>query len=282
MNTTWLAQQVLPRWGVADTEALGAVDALILLRSINAALQEAGLLLPSIYAQVPMRIAFPAPESTTVAVEAGSTTLGAALPGREGRTLFIDGDPQPNRLVSETTLRQDYAGTTGSRMAVIYGDAARLESPISRVITTPTLDTGDELLPATIDILTTPRPHLSRPTHYWIEPAGATQGAEPPFWLRLHPAPAIAAQVSFVADVRPARLTLPSLVTAGQIAFHDGFIEAGLLPLIEAGMTSHTLWADAGTKAEVRERAQAARDFLRSQPASMSTTPNRIGTPPGY
>ncbi|MBE2178873.1 MAG: hypothetical protein IAE97_00170 [Chthoniobacterales bacterium] len=282
MNTAWLAQQVLPRWGLGDVAALGASDALILLRAINGGLQEAATLLPSVYSQVPVTVALPAPMAVSVTVTQGSADISEQA-GFAGRGITIAGDAQFNRLAEDTKLRFPYNGPTGTHAAVIYSDAWRMESPVARMVAPPTISSPfplPPLMPAPPDAMASLE--VGTPVHYWIEPAGATQGAEPPFWMRIAPAPATPVRLSFTADVRPPRLTLQSLVMAGQIAFHSHFIEKGLLPLIEEEMAAHTLWADPKTKADAAERAKAAREFLRNQPASLDTNFNRVFTPPGY
>lgn len=294
MTTVQIAQRLLRNLSVKDLALLSADDALHLLDAINGGMQEFYALAPGIYKQTSLSGILRAGQDISLGVTLGSQifTDWTASYLHKGYTIRIEGDDNDNEIIAANGLLDDYMGETGFRQARIWGDCLQINTVIDRLTSEPKLDTGDVLLKddeykqwggfclgARRGLKNR---SVGRPTRYWIEPVGQSQGGDPSFLLRVDTLPDADYRVRMDAELAPRRVVFSDFSIPVPLPFDDGLVESCLLPICAARLMDSPLWQDRQTFSAVERRAEQARGLIGLLSPTISMPENRVLTPRGY
>ena len=291
MTTIQLAHSLARHLTQPDLAQLDAAAKLDVMQAMNSALQV-------IYAAMP-----PAHKTTTISETLrGPVTVAFAVPARyantltapvfaanqRGCTVFMGSDESANEIVAADAVLDQYTATPLSGNATIYHDAVHLYSTIERVVSQPSIfrngeqvrylerwQTDFDRLPKTI----------GTPLRYCVIPCGASQGADPRFYLRVWPLPDTDYKLRFDAELSAARVTFAQITTDPvALPLSDSIAESILLPLALGKLLGSPDWADKSspTTSRIERNATEAVAMLRLTPWDVAPAFNAVGTPAGF
>jgi len=258
------------------------------LVAINAALQEFYAQLPGAHKRTTVSEILRAPE--TVAYEfaaryAQQTLNTPFTASMRGCTVLIGDDPQPNEVVSNNAVLDGFMGQALTGNAVVYHDAVPLYDVIERATSAVRLYRSGACvheLKRCEDFRAKVRA-CGSPTHYYLEPCGSSQGADPEFLLRVHPMPDGDYKIRFEAELATIRVTFAQVQGAAvNLPVNDRFCESILLPLTEEKLLVSPAWADPTKAREIHNAADGARAALRLVPQDVGLPDNTVGTEEGF
>jgi hypothetical protein len=263
------------------------------LQSVNAAMQKVYNVLPLYFKTMTVGFALPAPVTVSLQVTNGSKQLGATVfsTAQLGSTVVITGDSGWNQVEGPDLLQNPYMGATGTVSAIVYGDSVFSDRyPFDRIMGSPQFTDQSQLplIRRTIQNANVPylgmTPSIGRPSMWWVQPFGNSQGRLPLLFLRLFPLPDQAYAINVPLAFWPTRLTLDDYQANAIIPVPDQFLDVCLVPLaIRALMDTPAFLTRGGSDEQsLKESAAEADNFLKLQPGQVAAPSNRIGTPIGY
>ena len=276
-----------------DFTRLGLTEQTDLLEAANAAIQQIYNLLPIYFKQMTEGFVLPAPTTISLALTNNSPTLPADYftSDQFGRSILIDGDPAWNQIIGTRNLQTPYNGVTGTHSGTVYGNAVySTRYPFDRIVGNPRFSQQNTGMFFRDGELTRAQPgtnawlynnNVGRPTIWWPEPLGNSQGNQPLLVLRFAPAPDIAYSINVRMAYWPRRLILDDAINASTITVPDQFIEPCLIPLGLRALMSTPVWESRKDEENIDKRADDAIEFLKNVPANQAPS-NRIYTPIGF
>lgn len=214
---------------------------------------------------------------------------------------FINGAAD-TEVTGTNSVLGDLLQSTLVQPAMIYHDVIPLQDVIERVLgnvrlyeatrAEPTVLLRDERLrggramwrnSTGIQWLYGGSEQVGRPTCYYLEPVGMSQGGEPEFLLRVAPLPASDYTVRLEAQIGPRLVTFEQLGTAATVSVPASRVETILIPLCEAALTTSNYWQDKGAANALLSKADGIRNARMGMMAhDIAPSRNRMGTPCGY
>jgi hypothetical protein len=312
MNSIQLSQRLARNLNVPDVFNLPADAALDVLAAMNAGLASYYRETPGIYKRTTLSHTIRAPRALTINFQAQYSRVVADDTfsiNDQGCTVRFGNGSADNVVTGANNLLDDYLGTVLSTPATLYSDSIPIQDVIERVIgyvrlydntqSQPTFLVRDERLRggkarhwvgggALEDVYYPCDGVLSnytigRPRYYYLDPMGASQGAEPEFLLRVAPLPDIDYTVRMEAELSTQRLIFTDLQTARAIHVRDTDIDDILIPLCEAELVTSSFWRDKEQAKGVLTRSEnVLATKMPKMPRDVAPVSNRVGTPRGF
>lgn len=311
MNSLQLSQRLARNLSVTDPFDLDADVALDVLSAINAGLNSFYRNAPGIYRRTTLSHTVRAPRAVSVVfLEQYSRLVGNdTFEARDQGCTVRFGDGSADNIVTgPNSLLDNYLGETLSLDATLYADAVPVQDVIERIIghvrlydrarTSPTPLTRHEGLRGglgqrrrigdrddleninTIDGITAGA--IGRPRYYYLDPMGASQGAEPEFLLRLAPLPDLDYTIRMEAELSTQRIIFSDLTVAREIVVGSSYIDDILIPLCEAELVTSSFWRDKTQVQLIQTKAEKALAKMGAIPSDVGPSSNLVGTPAGF
>lgn len=281
---------------------LSATEKQTAIEALNSAMFEVFRLLPQEYRTKTLHLAVEAPATVSIEAVEGSADLGntAFTDAQLSRTVVAQGDAIWHQVGDTNALRDVWLGTTGTYAGIVYHDYVYGDDyPFERLLTNPILYDGNaEIALCQVNpemdtqtygggnrmfgggLISNTMRSIGKPVYYWIESAGASQGAEPVIAIRLLPLPDRAYRLRIKASYWPRRVLFSDVEGAATLPVPDVCAEA-LVQIAGphlSGIPGFTIMQPA----IVSEMAASAREFATAQPSLLSLPRGRIYTPAGY
>lgn len=290
MKAIALANRLIRDLKVKNLQELTADARQEIQDCVNAALQQMHALAPPHSKITQAAMVLTAPETVTLGLTQGSTTVTdhAFGLGDLFKTIRIAGDEVDNQVIGETELLHPWGGSTSTVTAVLYGDAVAIPEGYEEVISDPwVLETRRFLVqgnPADSGHITRLR-SISSPERYWMEENAANcNPPSGPSVLRVDVLPDRMFRLEMRVSLAPARMSFLDFMDASKsVPMRDEHIEAYLLPFARAGMTESDLWRDKTAIASVNRKAERAEaNYMALIPKTLATPANRTRTRRGF
>lgn len=318
MNSIQLFQRLARNLNVPDVFNLPADAALDVLAAGNGGLATFYREMPGIYRRTTLSYAIRTPRTLNVTFTAKYSRLVAAdtFAVREnGCTVRFTNGGADHVVTGQNSVLDDYIGADAGQAigATLYSDAVPVQDVIERIIghvrlydTTnglPTMVLRDERLRGGGATRTGGMgagdgqfyPYegewacgvIDRPRYYYLEPMGASQGAEPEFLLRVAPLPDADYTIRMEAELSTQRLTMADITTARTINVSEAYLDDILVPLCEAELVTSRFWQSDGGRADskaaaLNRAAGVMANKMPKIPMDIAPAGNRVGTPRGF
>lgn len=299
MTTVQLAMRLCECLTTNDFERLPLREAEKLREALQAGLSEFASLLPPHRQRRQQSCLMRAPlvqdiqivqGSAEFAYVAGSSAYPAGGYAREEQALgmlsAVGSEVIPTRLSAPGTLARPYLGGSGDTKMTLYGDAAQMGNSIWHISSDPVWISGGQsqrLIPRQPRHEIGLEMELGTPRYYWPEElAGSTRASGPLWMLRVWPVPAVAGVLEMTVSGFCAPITFLDLHDEPRALPVAPEEESWLVALCEEALLKHPLWREDIMRSEIRQSAESARSALAARNRSMTTTPNRVGTPQGW
>lgn len=278
-----------------DFTSLTLAEQVDIINAINTAMQRLYNALPPYFKEKTVGLLLPAPVAIT---GVGVTQFGTTITGftfgtaQFGQTVQLSGDAQWNQIIGPQLLLSPYMGPTGTTTGTIYGNAAfPTDFPFDRVIGNPQF--ADQslagLFPMNMALNNGGQAadwiyqqNIGRPTAWWTQVFGQSQGNTPMMVLKFAPAPDQAYAIKVRLGFWPKRLTITDYGNNVQLVVPDQFVEPCLIKMALEEFTSSPAWVTKGDEKDVVLRGQEAESYAKTQVQSVGVPSNRMGTPLGY
>lgn len=286
-----LIHRIARRARTGDFTQLDQAEKGDVLQATNAAMQKCYNLLPIYFKEMTVSFLLPAPLTVTLTVTSGSNVV-AGTPfstSQVGCTVSIPGDASYNQIIGPSLLQNPYIGTSGTVIATVYGDTVYSNRyPFDRMVAGPWFADQSQLplIRRSMNLFNAPyggiTPSVGRPTNWWVEPFGNSQGNNPIIFLRLWPLPDQAYVIKTRLAFWPQRLLLADYIANTIIAVPDQFLDTALVPLGVRALMDTPAFQSRNDEQTLKESAMDAENFLKLQPAAVAAPSNSIGTPLGF
>lgn len=300
MNSVQLAQRLGRNLNVADPFNLPAPAALDVLSAINAGLNEFYRSMPPVYKRTTLSHTIRAPRTVNMTFQAQYSRLVADntfVLRDQGCTVRFGDGSSDNIVTGPNSLLDNFLGSTLAVTGTIYSDAIPIQDVIEQIIGDVLLYDSTRKEPTVLSInnrMRNYRRHLyprgssasdsiGRPRHYYLDPMGVSQGAEPEFLLRVAPLPDLDYTIRLEAELSTQRLVPADLLTARMINVGAAYLDDILIPLCEAHLASSSFWRDKSEKDRVMSKAEKIKaNEMPKIPSNIAPQNNRVGTPAGW
>ena len=300
MTTTELAQRLVIRSVFDDLSKVDQNGLLVLADVINQANQKYFAAVPECYRQTTGSMLMEAPQSISVTVTNGSSTVSGLpfLTAWRGRTIEIPGDSIQNEITGQGTLLNAYRGDSGTKTALVYSDVVAITDfsvekinshPVVRDNRTQLVNAGqyrttsyrfyDAWFSVGLD-----RPHGDYPQFYSVDHVGASRADDVLFMLRLDPIPESEFTLNYNFTVRPATVTWSSLKDSPtQLPVDDSLLHRTLLPIAYGLLARTQLWGEGPESAAAALADHNEALVSTSQlPDVLAKPDRRVRTRPGF
>jgi hypothetical protein len=292
MQIVELIHRTARRARTGDFTKLSLAEMGDVLQAINTALQEVYNVLPIYFKQMTAGFVLPAPTIVTIGVTNQSTQL-TNVPfnlTQFGQTVIIDGDPAWNQITDADKLLNPYMGPTGTVQGTIYGDALYNERyPFDRVVGNPKFADQSQLAIVRREMMNAGAPYIGnlapsfgRPSNWWTQPFGNSQGNEPLVIIKFFPFPDQAYSVNVDLAFWPKRILLDDYLSNVVIPVPDQFLEPCLIPLAHRALMTTPAYESRGDESLLLDAALRADQFLKLQPGQIGAPANKVLTPIGF
>ena len=296
------AQRLLRYLTVKDLGLLPADDGLGVCDAMNARIQEYYHLVPTAYKGTTFEATLlPATTITATFTNGTNTWTGwSATTQQKGFTIVAGTDQRQNTIIGANQMLDIYTGPTGTFTALVYGDIIRMENVIERLTNDPILVDYNRALvrdenwrnravrgvwPGSVSNFVYGSysvRQIRTPYKYWVERQGESQGAFPPFMLRMDSLPDVEYRVRVEGLLAPIQTQWTDLSTPVELPLDHYIIESMVLPLAVYHLSEHPLWADKSNLARVKEKYAIARKQAEERVQDLASSDNLCGTPRGW
>ena len=257
-----------------------------MLDAINGGLQKLHALAPHESKITTASIPLYAPETVSIGVTNGSTTITGYdfVEGYYYRTIRVAGDSIDNQVMGTNELLHPYGGTTSTVAAVVYGDAVSVVEPYEELVgDLRILETGDWLTNFKRDWSHQQKP-VGTPKFYHAEANARNRNSTAPSVLRVDHLPDKLYRLEGKFTLAPSRIVFADLLSPGaDIPLRDELVEVYLLPVSRSLMATCRLWRDKTSITKItREGEQAEQRYEVLTPKTLATPNNRVRTKPGW
>lgn len=278
-----------------DFASLTMTEQVDLITALNAAQQRLFNALPPYFKEKTVGLVIPAPvaiASIGVVQFAQAVTGFSFGTAQFGQSVQLGTDPQWNQIIGPANLLNPYMGASGTVTGTIYGNAAfPTDYPFDHVIGNPQF--ADQTLAGLFPINMALnnggqaadwiyQQNIGRPTAWWTQVFGGSQGVTPLMVMRFAPAPDQAYAIKVRLGFWPKRLTLTDYINNSQLIIPDQFIEPAFIKMALQEFVASPAWVVKGDEKEVDARGDEGESFVRLQVQSIGVPSNRMGTPRGY
>ena len=318
MNSVQLSQRLARNLALNDGSGsildpfnIPADVALDVLSAINGGLQTLYREMPNIYKRTTLSQTLRSPQTLSVTFQdkysnvVGEDTFTLSM---FGCTLRLDNGTRDTEVTGPNSVLDDYLGDNLTSGATLYSDVVPMQDVIERIIgavriydntqAEPTALVRDERLrggrarrwgwmgewdevyyPYDAAYLSA----IGRPRYYYLDPAGASEGFELAFLLRVAPMPDQDYTVRMEAELSTERIIFADLTIAREIFVRDALVDDILIPLCEAELILSRFWADPQLRNVVKDRQQMVLSTKMPKiPRDVAPSCNGIGRPVGY
>ncbi len=312
MNSIQLMQRLARNLNVVDASNPPADVLLDILQAVNAGLTAFYREMPGIYKRTTISYLARAPRSVTVTFTQQYSNMVNGTPFTNdmvGCTLRFDTADADTVITGNNSVLDAWRNSNvGPLTAKVYSDIIPIQDVIEDVVGHIKVYDNSQSLPTILvrnerlrggRVMGWGYPYdwadwwgpfdgwifgsVGRPRYYYLEPAGASQGAEPEMVLRLFPFPDIDYNIRFEAELYTQRIRFPDFTTAREIYVGDAYVHDLLIPLCERELITSPFWRDEKTKVLVENRGKEVIDRkMRMVPRDVGSPSNLIGTPRGY
>jgi len=286
-----------------DLANLPADMALSLCAAINGAIQEYYSKVPSAYKGTTFSGTLtPAVTVTATFVNNSNYFSGwnASIPLQKGFTIVAGSDPRQNTIIGTNEMLDVYTGPTGTFQALVYGDCLQMNGVIERFTSDPVLVDWNRVLvrdenwrragvrsvfPGTFQLYpfgSYSQRQIRTPFCYWIERQGQSEGAYPPFILRMDSLPDTEYRVRVEGLLAPTQVALNDLIVPVELSLDHYIVESMVLPMAVKRLMPHPLWRDKTLNAAVMDDYRVAMRMTEARTPDQASSQNFCGTPPGY
>jgi hypothetical protein len=295
MTVTEFAAKIARRSRTGDITKLSMFEQLDVLTAANSALMGLYHKLPAYLREMSEGFMLPAPKAMTVNVTQFSTqtSTGNFSAAQIGQSIQIAGDCSWNQILGPQSLLNPYMGTTGAKLASVYGNALySTRYPFDRIIGDPKFAdnqfwplanlwmnnnngrNGSWLFQNTV----------GRPINWWVEQLGNAQGNMPLLVMRFAPAPDTNYAINVRMSYWPLRLLLTDIMGASTLTVPDQYLEKCLLPMAWKALMLSPSWKSISPEADnlVITLAKEGEDFASSQIGQPGAPNNQCFTPTGF
>jgi hypothetical protein len=255
--------------------------------AINAAAQTLHALAPAHSKIVPSSIALAAPVEIELTVTNGSNEVTGYdfASDQFYQTLRINGDGIDNQPIGANTLLHPYGGTSGTVTATLYSDATQLPEQFEELVSQElrVLETNSLVVGVNRSLKCENR-KTGRPEFFNVEPNAMNQSPPAPAVIRFDKLPNQLFRLEGMFSMAPLRVKVVDLISPGvDLPIREDHIEAYLLPIARANLTTCRLWRNKDNKTDVANKGEAAENKYRLLvPQTISSAPNLVRTKPGY
>ncbi len=279
-----------------DFNALNFTEQADMMTSINAAQQRFFNALPAYFKEKTIGLVIPGPVAIASinVVQFSQTVSGFSFGTAQfGQTVQLGADPQWNQIIGPQTLLNPYMEASGNVTGTIYGNAAySTDYPFDRVIGDPQF--ADQTLAGLFPINMALnnggqnmdwifQQNIGRPTAWWTQVFGGSQGAMPMMVIRFAPAPDTAYGIKVRVGYWPKRVLVADYQANAQLVIPDQFIEPSFLKICLEEFTAARCYV--GTPEDKKADILAGKEgelYAKNQVQSIGVPANRVGTPRGY
>jgi len=297
-----LFHRLARRSRTGDFTKLSLTELTDIVEAANVGIQKVYNALPIYFREQTQGFVLPAPVTISTDVTQYSKTVSDSTftAAQFGATVRLDGDPAWNQVIGTNELLNPYLGESGTVSGTVYGDSLFSSTyPMDRIIGGPRFPNPNQAL-WPIDPLSGQggqgwwgngvygawlwRNSMGIPTAWWPQVFGNSQGHAPMVVLKFAPMPTTAMTVNVRMSFWPKRVTLADYLAATTLPCPSQFIEPALIPMCREAYMDSPSFLSRGPRddAAMMQKAEFAENYLRSQPAYISTPNNRIVVPLGF
>lgn len=306
LNSAQLSQRLARNLLVPDQFNLNADVALDVLNAINGGLAMYYRNVPGIYKRTTLSHTVRRPRQVALTFQSQYSRLVANdtfVVRDQGCTIRFANGSADNIVTGPNSLLDNYLRTDLTVDGTLYSDSVPIQDVIEHIIGFVRLYTdsqaeatiisrderlrggraysrrgdGEDCIPAFASLNT-----IGRPQFYYLDPMGASQGAEPEFLLRLAPLPDLDYTIRMEAELATQRLLMSDLTNPREIYVASNAIDDILIPLCEGELITSRWWADKDQKADVKTRQTDALGRIKQLSSDVGPPSHRIGTPVGW
>lgn len=284
------------RTRAGDFSSLNFTEQADMLAAINAALQRTFNVLPIYFKEKTVGVLLPAPLAIASidVVQYSKDITGYAFTSEQiGQTVQLGSDPQWNQIVAPQSLLNPYMGISANVTGTIYGNATySTETPFDHIIGNPQFadQTLAGLFPINMAVQNGGQnmdwiyqQNIGRPTAWWTQVMGGSQGQSPLMVMRFAPAPDTAYAIKVRIGVWPHRLLINDYNSNTALVVPEQFIEPAFIKMcMQEFSSSPACNADPETKKQMIIDGKEGELYLKNQVQVIGVPMNRQGTPRGY
>lgn len=194
-------------------------------------------------------------------------------------SIVIDGDESRNEIIGTGSLLLPYLGTTGTKTATVYHDAAAIPNTYAEIVL-PLVDMDGDPLPVA-------SPERDKktgdPDWMWVEDNASSQLTEYGSVILLNTLPGRTIRYTFDAILAPIRMNLRDFTNSTvAIPLRAEHIESRLLPVTRGLLAGTDIWRNDNTRARAMTMMDYALESYRAVPQYQYTPINTVGTPCGF